>query len=236
MNSPRTTPLPPWLKAALPRGENAARLRRCCREGGLHTVCTSARCPNLGECWSAGTATFMVLGDACTRGCRFCSVRSEAQPAPPDAQEPQRLAETVVKMGLRYVVLTTVCRDDLPDQGAGHIAACISAIKNAGPGTRVEILMQDFRGETGPLRTVLAAGPDAAGHNLETVERLTPAARDRRCSYRLSLATLSALRGWAPDLPIKSSLMLGLGETDAEVRAALLDLRAAGADLLTLGQ
>lgn len=228
--------MPPWLKASLPSGENAARLRRSCRDGGLHTVCASARCPNLGECWSAGTATFMVLGAACTRGCRFCSVPSEAAPRPPAAQEPRRLAEAVAEMGLRYVVLTTVCRDDLPDQGAGHIAACIAAVKQTDPARRVEILMQDFRGETGALRTVLAAGPDVAGHNLETVERLTPRARDRRCSYRLSLATLAGLRGLAPDKPIKSSLMLGLGETDAEITAALRDLRAAGVDLLTLGQ
>lgn len=229
-------PLPPWLKVSVPSGEKVARIRRTCAERGLNTVCASARCPNLGECWGAGTATFMILGGQCTRGCRFCSVPSAARPAAPAPGEPELLAGTVAELGLRYAVLTTVCRDDLPDQGAGHVAACIRAVKRRVPEIRVEILLQDFSGDEAALRAVVAAAPDVIGHNLETVERLSPAVRDGRCSYRLSLRTLAALRKLAPETPLKSSLMLGLGETDAEVLEALRDLRKAGVDLVTIGQ
>ncbi|MBI5241847.1 MAG: lipoyl synthase [Elusimicrobia bacterium] len=229
-------PLPPWLKVSVPSGEKVARIRRTCAERGLNTVCASARCPNLGECWGAGTATFMILGGSCTRGCRFCSVPSAARPPAPRAEEPGLLAETAAELGLRYVVLTTVCRDDLPDQGAGHIAACIRAVKRRVPRIKVEILMQDFTGDEAALRAVAAAAPDIIGHNLETVERLSPAVRDGRCGYRLSLRTLAALRRVAPGTPLKSSLMLGLGENDDEVAAALRDLRGAGVDLVTIGQ
>jgi len=228
--------LPPWLKVSVASGETVSRIRKTCAERGLHTVCASARCPNLGECWSAGTATFLILGGHCTRGCRFCSVPSAARPPAPQPTEPEQLSKTVAELGLRYVVLTTVCRDDLPDQGAGHIAACIKAVKDLVPEIRVEILLQDFAAEAAALRTVLAAKPDVIGHNLETVERLTPAVRDARCSYRLSLQTLSALRQRSSETPLKSSLMLGLGETDTEVLAALRDLRSAGVDLVTIGQ
>jgi lipoic acid synthetase len=227
---------PAWLKVSLPAGESWSRLRRTCGERGLSTVCASARCPNLGECWGAGTATFMVLGGTCTRTCRFCSVPSASRPAAPAAEEPSRLAETVKEMKLRYAVLTTVCRDDLPDQGAGHVAACVAALKALRPAPRVELLMQDFRGDENLLRVVLASGPDVAGHNLETVERISAAVRDSRASYRLSLSVLAALHRLAPSLPLKSSLMLGLGETDDEILASLRDLRQAGANLLTLGQ
>jgi lipoic acid synthetase len=236
MAEPGRTPLPPWLKIPVPTGGKVARIRRTCAERKLNTVCASARCPNLGECWGAGTATFMILGGACTRGCRFCSVPSAARPPAPEAREPEFLAETIAELALRYVVLTTVCRDDLPDQGAGHIAACIGAVKKRVPGVRVEMLLQDFSGEESALRAVAAAAPDVVGHNLETVERLTPSVRDGRCSYRLSLRTLSALRRLAPETPLKSSLMLGLGETEEEVLAALRDLRRAGAALVTIGQ
>ncbi len=236
MNDAARKPLPPWLKVSVPSGEKVSRIRRTCAERGLHTVCASARCPNLGECWGAGTATFMILGGQCTRGCRFCSVPSAARPPAPAPAEPGLLAQTVAELGLRYVVLTTVCRDDLPDQGAGHIAACIAAVKDLAPEIRVEILLQDFAAEPAPLRTVLAASPDVIGHNLETVERLTPAVRDGRCGYRLSLQALAALRALAPKTPLKSSLMLGLGETDDEVLAALRDLRSAGVELVTIGQ
>ena len=227
---------PRWLTATLPAGESWSRLRRTCAERGLSTVCASARCPNLGECWGAGTATFMLLGGSCTRACRFCAVPSAARPAPPPAEEPARLARTVGEMNLRHAVLTTVCRDDLADQGAAHVAACVAALKALRPSPRVELLMQDFRGDASLLRVILDSRPDVVGHNIETVERLTPLARDPRASYRLSLAVLALLRGLAPELPIKSSLMLGLGETDEEIRAALDDLRASGVSLLTLGQ
>lgn len=236
MNDAARRPLPPWLKASVPSGEKVARIRRLCAERGLHTVCASARCPNLGECWGAGTATFMILGGECTRGCRFCSVPSSARPAAPDAREPELLALTAAELGLRYAVLTTVCRDDLPDQGAAHVAACIRSLKRDLPGARVEVLIQDFAGREACLRAVAAAAPDVIGHNLETVERLSPAVRDGRCSYRLSLRTLSALRSLAPQTPLKSSLMLGLGETDEEVITTLRDLRGAGAELVTIGQ
>ena len=229
-------PLPPWLKVSLPSGEKVARIRKTCAERGLHTVCASALCPNLGECWGAGTATFMVLGGHCTRGCRFCSVPSAARPEAPKPGEPELLAQTAAELGLRYVVLTTVCRDDLPDQGAGHIAACLLAVKGRVPGARLEMLLQDFSGDEAALRTTAAAAPDVIGHNLETVERLTPSVRDRRCSYRLSLRTLSSLRKLAPKTPLKSSLMLGLGETDEEALSALRDLRHAGVDLVAIGQ
>jgi lipoic acid synthetase len=163
-------------------------------------------------------------------------VPTAARAPSPDPEEPARLAQTVADMKLGYAVLTTVCRDDLPDQGSAHLAACITAVKACRPTIRVEILLQDFRGDIEPLKTVLAAGPDALGHNLETVKRLTPLVRDPRASYALSLKTLSSLRSLAPDHPIKSSLMLGLGETSSEIEAALNDLRRVGVDRLTLGQ
>ncbi|MCX5794079.1 MAG: lipoyl synthase [Elusimicrobia bacterium] len=236
MNEAARKPLPSWLKVSVPSGEKVARIRKTCAERGLHTVCASARCPNLGECWGAGTATFMILGGHCTRGCRFCSVPSAARPEAPKPSEPELLAQTVAELGLRYVVLTTVCRDDLPDQGAGHIAACIQAVKERVPEIRVEILLQDFTGQEAALRKVVASVPDVVGHNIETVERLTPSVRDGRCSYRLSLQTLSALRKLAPKTPLKSSLMLGLGEADEEILAALRDLRGVDVDLVTIGQ
>ncbi len=226
------SPLPSWLKVGLPSGPISA----VCAERGLSTVCSEAHCPNRGECWGAGTATFILLGSSCTRGCRFCAVATKAHPPLPDPEEPARLAQTIAEMKLSYAVLTTVCRDDLPDQGASHVAACIAAVKSRCPAIRVEILLQDFRGESEPLREILAAEPDALGHNLETVERLTPLVRDPRASYHLSLKTLALLRSLAPDKPLKSSLMLGLGETTDEVETALNDLRRSGVDLLTLGQ
>jgi lipoic acid synthetase len=236
MNDVARQPLPPWLKVSVPSGEKVSRIRKTCSERGLNTVCASARCPNLGECWGAGTATFMILGGHCTRGCRFCSVPSAARPPAPNAAEPELLAQTVAELGLRYVVLTTVCRDDIADQGAGHIAACIRAVKSRTPDIRVEILLQDFAAEQTALCTVLAADPDVIGHNLETVERLTPAVRDGRCGYRLSLRTLAALNELTAKASLKSSLMLGLGETDEEVLATLRDLRSAGVNLVTIGQ
>jgi lipoic acid synthetase len=203
---------------------------------GLHTVCSEARCPNAGECWSSGTATFMILGDSCTRTCRFCSVAAAARPAPPDPEEPRGLAESVAALGLRYAVVTTVCRDDLPDQGAAHAAACLRAVRTRCPDTRLEFLAQDFRGDEALLARVLAEGPDVLSHNLETVERLTPSVRDRRAGYALSLAVLRAARRLRPGVWTKSSLMLGLGETEEELLQAFADLLAAGVRVLTLGQ
>jgi lipoic acid synthetase len=228
--------LPPWLKVSLPTGPVVARLKEASRARGLSTVCEEARCPNIAECWGGGTATFMVMGDACTRGCRFCSVSSEARPPLPDPEEPTKLAETLAEMALEYAVLTTVCRDDLPDQGAAHLAACIRAVKERVPAMKLEMLMQDFRGDERLLDVVLDAAPDVAAHNVECVERLTSAVRDARAGYAQSLAVLAYLKRSRPNLPTKSSLMLGLGETEDELKAAFDDLRRVGVDILTLGQ
>ncbi len=228
--------LPPWLKVKLPTGPVVARIRDASRSRGLKTVCEEARCPNLAECWGGGTATFMVMGDTCTRGCRFCAVRSALSPLPPDAEEPIKLAFTLKEMALEYAVLTTVCRDDLIDQGAAHLAACIQAIKKACPNMRLEILLQDFRGEQCPLETVLDAGPDVVAHNVECVERLTPSVRDAKAGYRQSLNVLERAKSYRPQSPTKTSLMLGLGETEAELIQSFKDIRGVGVDILTLGQ
>ena len=228
--------LPPWLKVSLPAGPAVTRIRDASRSRGLATVCEEARCPNLAECWGSGTATFMVMGDACTRGCRFCSVDTAAKPSPPDAEEPAKLALTLKEMAIDYAVLTTVCRDDLPDQGAAHLAACIRAVKTVCPDMRLEMLLQDFRGDAALLEIVLDAGPDVVAHNVECVERLTPAVRDRKAGYRQSLAVLAHAKKYRPRTPTKTSLMLGLGETEEELVAAFDDIRHVGVDLLTLGQ
>ncbi len=222
---------PAWLKIRPPTTEQFAQIRSLVATKQLHTVCEEAHCPNMSECWSGGTATFMVLGAVCTRGCRFCEVAS-GQPLPPDPQEPARIAEAITAMGLEYAVLTTVDRDDLPDQGAGHIAACIRAAKAAG--VLVEVLAPDFRGQLELVDRVLEAGPVVFAHNIETVERLQARVRDRRAGYAQSLAVLAHAkqRGFLT----KSSLMVGLGERPEEVAQALADLRAAGVDLVTIGQ
>jgi len=205
-------------------------------DGVLHTVCEEARCPNIGKCWNGGTATFMVLGETCTRGCRFCSVKTQRTPPPPDPHEPGKLAESFKALALRYAVITTVCRDDLPDQGAAHLAECIRVPRARVPGLRLEALIQDFRGARGCIQTVVDAEPDVLAHNLETVERLTHPVRDARAGYRQSLEVLKAVKEMDPGRTTKSSLMLGLGETEEELLAAMQDLRAAGVDILTLGQ
>lgn len=228
--------LPPWLKARLPSGENYERIKALSAGSRLHTVCEEARCPNLGECWSGGTATFMVLGDSCSRGCRFCSVASLTSSSGPDPDEPENLARTIAALGLRYVVLTTVCRDELADQGAAHVAACVRRVRERVPGIIVEALIQDFRGDRELLASVVRSGAEVVAHNVETVERLTALVRDRRAGYRQSLDVLAAVKAIDPSRKAKSSLMLGLGETPAEVETALTDLRAASCDIVTLGQ
>jgi lipoic acid synthetase len=228
--------LPPWLKVKLPTGPVVARLKEASRSRGLATVCEEARCPNLAECWAGGTATFMVMGDACTRGCRFCSVGAAARPSAPDVEEPAKLAMTLKEMAVEYAVLTTVCRDDLPDQGAAHLAACIREIKSACPGMKLEMLLQDFRGDRRLLETVLDAGPDVVAHNVECVERLSSTVRDAKASYRQSLDVLAHAKKHRPQSPTKTSLMLGLGETEGELVQSFKDLRVAGVQILTLGQ
>ena len=230
------SPKPRWLKVPLPQGDTTAGLRATLREKGLHTVCEEARCPNLGECWAGGTATFMVLGDTCTRGCRFCAVKTHAQGTPVDAEEPAKVADAAVAMGLRYVVLTMVDRDDLDDGGAAHVAATIRAIKQRDPEILVEALTGDFQGDAATIATVLEGGADVFAHNVETVERLTGRVRDQRCGYRRSLDVLRAAKRIRPGVVTKSSLMLGLGESDRELEQAIDDLRAADVDVLTLGQ
>lgn len=227
---------PAWLRVEIgPHRVFGEAVRAVLREEGLSTVCTGARCPNLPTCWGAGTATFMILGDICTRTCRFCAV-SHGKPLPPEPTEPARLARAIKKLGLSYVVLTSVDRDDLPDGGASHFAACICTIKEAMPETRVEVLIPDFSGRREALQAVVEAGPDVVGHNLETVRRLTPRVRDRRASYDLSLQVLRTLKDLNPKLFTKSSILLGLGEGEGEVEEALEDLRSAGVDIVVLGQ
>jgi len=228
--------LPPWLKVSLPTGPNVARLKEASRSRGLATVCEEARCPNLAECWGGGTATFMIMGDTCTRGCRFCSVATAARPSSPDPDEPSKLALTLKEMAVDYAVLTTVCRDDLPDQGAAHLAACIREVKSVNPNMKVEMLLQDFRGETALLEAVLDAKPDVVAHNVECVERLTSSVRDMKAGYRQSLDVLKHAKHHLPGAPTKTSLMLGLGETEDELIQTFKDIRAVGVDILTLGQ
>lgn len=230
------SPKPSWLKVPLPQGETTAELRAILREHDLHTVCEEARCPNMGECWDGGTATFMVLGDVCTRGCRFCAVRTNREGTPVDQSEPAKVARATVAMGLRYVVLTMVDRDDLADGGAAHVAQTIREIKGLDGEVLVEALTGDFGGDSAKVETILAAAPDVFAHNVETVERLTDRVRDQRCGYRQSLDVLRRAKALRPETVTKSSLMLGLGESDREVEQALDDLRDANVDVVTLGQ
>jgi len=237
-NSRRITPgpKPQWLKVPIPQGDEVARLRGIIASNDLHTVCEEARCPNMGECWAGGTATFMVLGDTCTRGCRFCAVKTDRAGTPPDTDEPGKVARAAVAMGLTYVVLTMVDRDDLTDGGAAHVADTIRAIKALKPDMLVEALTGDFSGDHEQIQTVLAGGPDVFAHNIETTERLTSRVRDQRCGYRLSLEVLQLAKDIQPDVITKSSLMLGLGESEREVEQVMDDLRSIDVDVVTFGQ
>jgi lipoic acid synthetase len=243
VSSQRITPgpKPAWLKVPIPAGPTVAGVEKVLRDRQLHTVCEEAHCPNLGECWASGTATFMVLGDTCTRGCRFCAVKTHSRGNPVDPEEPQKVAEACATMGLKYVVLTMVDRDDLADGGAAHVAAVVRAIKQRNPELLVEALVGDWlaadpAATEAQIATVLAAGPDVYAHNLETVLRLSPRVRDHRCSYVGSLATLRTAKRLRPDVVTKSSLMLGLGESEREVEQAMDDLREFGVDVVTFGQ
>jgi lipoic acid synthetase len=225
---------PDWLKVSIPSGDNWRRVSEVLDRRGLHTVCDSARCPNKAECWGQATATFMVLGAICTRGCRFCAVERATSGEPVRAEEPAELAAAVAELGLQYAVLTSVDRDDLSDRGASHFAACVRAIRDANPGVRVEVLIPDYR--LSEIRAILDAGPDVIAHNVETVKRLQNV-RDRRASYVASLHTLELAAGRGKAGPVvKSSVMLGLGETQGEVLATMDDLRAVGCGSLVLGQ
>lgn len=225
---------PAWLRVRVRATPEFDGVARTVQEQKLHTVCFSAACPNLGECWARGTATFMIGGNRCTRACGFCDVAT-GRPAPLDPGEPERVAEAVAKLRLRFAVVTAVARDDLADGGAGQMAATVRAIRARCPGTGVEVLIPDYKGREEDLRTVLDARPDVLNHNLETVERLQRAVR-KAGRWERSLGLLRRAAELAPEIPTKSGLMLGLGETDAELDAALAALRAAGVRLLTLGQ
>jgi lipoic acid synthetase len=232
--SPSRRRLPEWLKVKMGKAQLSERTLGLVRSARLHTVCQSARCPNIGECFSAGTATFLLMGDRCTRNCGFCAV-SPGRPEPLDPDEPRRIARAAAEMGLAYAVLTSVTRDDLPDGGAGHFAGTIRAIKAARPATQVEVLVPDFGGSEACIRTVLDAQPEVFNHNLETVRRLQARVRPQ-ASYDTSLSVLRTASGLAPRSPTKSGLMVGLGETDEEIAEALGDLAEAGASIVTLGQ
>ena len=227
---------PPWLKVNFPGGENYSWIKKHSSRLNLSTVCAEANCPNIGECWNGGTATFMLMGDTCTRGCRFCAVNSAKYPSPLDDNEHSKLAETINKMNLNYVVLTTVNRDDLPDQGANHIAKCIKETQSTSPSLLIEMLMPDFRGEKELLQTIIDASPSVLAHNLETVRRLTPVVRDYRANYDQSLEVLRYLKNNCSERYTKSSLMLGLGESRREILQTMEDMRNAGVDFLTIGQ
>ncbi len=227
---------PPWLKVKMPGSPRYLRIKERARELKLSTVCEEARCPNIGECWGGGTATFMVMGDTCTRGCRFCAVKTLKRPAALDPEEPRNVAIAIAEMQLDYVVLTSVDRDELPDQGASHFAACVKEIRQAAPQTMVEVLIPAFRGEVPLVALVVDAAPEVIAHNVETIERLTPKVRDPRAGYRQSLGVLAAIKQLDPSRFTKSSLMVGLGETEDEIVVAMRDLRAVDCDFLTIGQ
>lgn len=226
---------PAWLRVNVPGGERYQKVRETLKGLQLHTVCAEAHCPNVAECWGGGTATVMLMGDVCTRGCRFCNVKTAAHPPPLDPDEPRHLAEAIAELGLDYIVVTSVDRDDLPDGGAAHFADAIRRLKEI-PGLLVEVLTPDFRGDPEAVRTVGRAAPDVFANNLETVRRLTPAVRDAKATYDQTLGVLAQMKREFPGVVTKSSIMVGLGEQEAEVVEAMRDLRANGVEILTLGQ
>lgn len=236
MAIPITEKKPEWLRVRAPSGEKYVNLKQRLRSRTLYTVCEEAHCPNIGECWSGGTATIMVMGDTCTRGCRFCNVKTGIPKTPLDPEEPAKVAKSVQEMDLEYVVITTVDRDELPDQGAAHFAAIVREVKRVNPRVLVETLAGDFRGIAELTHTLVDSGIDVYSHNIETVERLTPTVRDRRAGYSQTLEVLREVKRHRPNLVTKSSIMLGLGETKEEVLQAMRDVRATGAEIFTLGQ
>ena len=235
LEMPQPSQKPPWLRVKAPSREGAKRLKKLIDHQRLNTVCESAACPNMGECWQAGTATFMILGNLCTRACRFCDVKTSNRPGAVDLNEPQRLAEASAQMNLKHIVLTSVTRDDLPDGGAMHFVRCMESIRDACDEVTLEILTPDFRGNLEDLQTVLDANPEIFNHNIETIQRLTPKIRSGAVYHR-SLDLLLEAKKRAPHIKTKSGLMLGLGETDEEVMQTIRDLNDAKVDILTLGQ
>jgi lipoyl synthase len=234
--APRFAPKPPWLKVRAPGGKRYAQLKETFRSLDLHTVCEEARCPNVGECWGEGTATVMLLGDTCTRGCRFCAVTTGNPRGAVDVREPEHVARALSSMPLRYVVLTMVDRDDLLDGGAGHVAKTVRRLKELRPEMLVETLLGDFGGHMGDVDVTVDARPDVWAHNIEVVRRLQRTIRDARCNYERSLDVLRRAKERTAGVITKSSIMVGIGETDGEVTETLRDLRSAGVDIVTLGQ
>ena len=226
---------PIWLRVRPPAGENYTNVKQSLRLLNLHTVCEEARCPNISECWGTGTATIMIMGDICTRGCRFCAVNS-GKPFLLDADEPERVAKAIKEWGLRYVVITSVCRDDLEDGGSEHIAKTIKAIKLLCPTTIVESLIPDFRGNESSIKEIVKSQPEVISHNIETVSRLTPKVRDARASYEQSLLVLKKIKDLNSFIYTKSSIMLGLGESEDEVIQTITDLKSSEVSILTIGQ
>ena len=226
---------PVWLRVRPPAGENYTNVKQSLRLLNLNTVCEEARCPNISECWGTGTATIMIMGDICTRGCRFCAVNS-GKPFLLDAGEPERVAKAIKEWGLRYVVITSVCRDDLEDGGAEHIAKTIKAIKLLCPTTIVESLIPDFRGDESSIEEIIKSEPKVISHNIETVQRLTPKVRDARASYEQSLLVLEKIKDINSMIYTKSAIMLGLGEAEDEVIQTMKDLKSVGVSILTIGQ
>jgi lipoic acid synthetase len=227
---------PKWLRAKMPSGANFSGVKQTVKEHRLSTVCEESMCPNIGECWNNGTATIMVMGSVCTRACRFCAVDTGNPHGWLDPEEPLNTARAVKLMDLKYIVITSVDRDDLPDGGAGHYAACVKEIKKMNPQTAVEALTPDFNGVMSDVEKVIDSGLEVFAQNVETVKRLTHPVRDPRASYEQTLAVLAHAKQYRPDVLTKTSLMLGLGEKDHEIMQAMQDLRAAGVDILTLGQ
>lgn len=227
--------IPDWIRVRPPGGENYVHIKQTLRGMNLHTVCEEAHCPNLSECWGSGTATFMLMGDTCTRGCRFCAVTT-GKPGALDPFEPMKISRAIAELKLKYTVITSVDRDDLPDGGAAHFAQTIRTAKQLHPEGLIEVLIPDFQGDEAALQAIIDAHPDVIAHNIETVRRLSPGVRDKRADYDQSLAVLRRAKELNPKQFTKSSIMLGLGETDEELSQAFRDLRAAGVDVLTLGQ
>jgi len=234
MPDQNTNPLrkPEWLKIKLPKGDNYLKVKGILQEKGLHTICSSGKCPNMGECWNAGTATFMILGDICTRSCKFCATQT-GRPLPVDEQEPEKIAQSVKHLNLNHVVITSVDRDDLPDGGASIWAATIRKVKELNPLTTIETLVPDFGGNSGNLQTVIDAAPEIISHNLETVKRLTPQVRSA-AQYERSIRVIRQIA--ESGIPAKSGIMAGLGETEAEVLETMDDLRKVNCSIFTIGQ
>ncbi|MFX0152086.1 MAG: lipoyl synthase, partial [Candidatus Hodarchaeota archaeon] len=227
---------PSWIRTKLPTKENFKEIQKILREKNLHTVCEEAFCPNCTECWESGTATFLLMGDVCTRGCKFCDVKTGNPRQFLDPDEPDNLAHAAKKLKLKYLVLTSVDRDDLIDGGAEHLAQCIKRVKELNPGVLVEILIPDFQGDIEALQKIIEAKPNVIGHNIETTEALTPIVRDKRASFKQSINILKNVKKLDPQILTKSSIMVGLGETEDLILKALHSLRSANVDIVTLGQ